>query len=372
MRPTRVPLLLAFAAAASTSCARFGFDLLPTLGSDPQTQPAPGSTDAGVDPTLPLDASTQQAPPADAGESPDTPGAGGTGNLGGGGTGGGSGSDAGDGGTDPPPPTRCIAFGPFEPPVLVAGLSEPVSIGPALSDDALTLLYVAQSPYDIFITTRPDRASAFGSSTRLANVNRSGTDATPFLTDSGLTLLFASDRFTNSGFNDLMIATRATLSDSFSTPRTIANVNSSGVELAPQLSSDGLRLYFSSDRFNGNRDIWVATRATRSVDFSTPARVAGLNSSASEFGPSLGSDELEAFIASDRPGGEGSMDLWRATRATRDDAFGALENVTELNDAGYDTDPRLTADGSEIFFSASRNGDQVLWSARRSCVTFAP
>jgi hypothetical protein len=369
--PSRLPLLLALAVGASTSCARFGFDLLPAQSEDPPMQPGHGG-DAGRGPPPAPDASTSEPDPRDASTpdvSPDTgtsPGGSGAGGTDGSGTDGGT-----DGGADPVP-TRCIAFGPFDPPVLVAGLDDSVSIGPALSDDALTLLYVGQSPYDVLITTRPDRGSAFGPGTPLANVNQSGTDATPFLTDGGLTLLLASDRFTNTGFNDILIATRASLSDAFSTPTPIANVSSPAVELSPQLSEDGLRLYFSSDRSNSNRDIYLATRPARSAAFSTPARVSGLNGQSAEFGPTLDADELEVFIASDRPGGEGSMDLWRAVRATRSDAFGTPQNVTELNGSGYDTDPRLSADGSELFFSSSRNGDQVLWSARRPCVTFAP
>jgi WD40 repeat protein len=370
--PSRVPLLLALAAGLSTSCARFGFDLLPTPRDDPPTQAGHGG-DAGSHPSSTLDASTS-APAAGDASTPDVSADAGIDPGGTGGTGG-TGATRNDGGTDggtEPVPARCVAFGPFNPPVLVSGLNETATIGPALSDDALTLLYGTSSPYDIFITTRPDRDSAFGPGTLLANINQSGTDATPFLADSGLTLLLASDRFTTPGFNDLVIATRASLSDAFSTPTPIANVNSPGVELSPQLSEDGLRLYFSSDRSNSNRDIYLATRPARSATFSTPARVSGLNGPASDFGPALGTDELEAFIASDRPGGAGSMDLWRAVRATRSDAFGTPQNVTELNGAGYDTDPRLSADGSELFFSSSRNGDQVLWSARRPCVTFAP
>jgi WD40 repeat protein len=364
-----LPLLLPFAAGMLASCARFGFDLLPTPSDDAPTQPGHAG-DAGHEPVAAPDASAGPPELRDAStgdEAPDT----GTGpaETDAGGTGG-SGSDN-DGGADPVP-ARCVEFGPFAPPVLVSGIDETVSIGPALSDDALTLLYVSQNPYDVFITTRPDRASAFGAGTRLANVNQSGTDATPFLADGGLTLLLASDRFTNAGFNDLLIATRASLSDPFSTPAPIANVSSPGVELSPQLSDDGLRLYFSSDRSNSNRDIYLATRSARSAGFSTPARVSGLNGQSSEFGPTLGADELEVFIASDRPGGVGSMDIWRAVRATRGDAFGTPVNVSELNDRGYDTDPRLSRDGSELFFSSSRNGDQVLWSARRPCVTFAP
>ncbi|HWO08451.1 MAG TPA: hypothetical protein VNN80_03195 [Polyangiaceae bacterium] len=220
----------------------------------------------------------------------------------------------------------------------------------------------------MFVATRPDRSSDFGDVLPFDDANSPGTEATPFLADSGLTLLLASDRFASTpGHNDLVIATRTAPSDPFSSPALLANVNSSGIELAPQLSTDGLRLYFSSDRSNNDRDIYMASRASRADDFDTPARVAGLAGSSQEFGPTLSGDELEVFIASDRPGGAGSMDIWRAVRSQLGDPFEQPVNVSEVNGNGYDTDPRLSADGTELFFSSSRDGNQVLWVATRTC-----
>src|SRR5688572_11753026 len=133
--------------SALSSCARFGFELIPSLsGGDGEPRPSdaghdPPPSDAGLPPVARDGGSapdaTPPAPPTahDAGPDADT--------------------DAGgarpDAGALPP---RCIEFGPFDPPLLVAGLTDAVSIGPALSDDALTLLYVTNPPYDIFVATR--------------------------------------------------------------------------------------------------------------------------------------------------------------------------------------------------------------------------
>ena len=344
------------------SCARFGFERQPSEGAGPSRvfdaglAPVsrfdgglPGGQDAGREP--PAHAPDASAGASDAGAVP-PPGA-----------------DAGDAGTTAP--ERCVAFGPFEPPALVTGLGQNTSFGPALSDDALTLLYVTNYPYDIFITTRADRDSPFRTGAPLSGINRGGTDATPFLADGGLSLLFASDRFTTSGYNDLMLATRASLDEPFGQPTTLANVNSPGIELLPHQSADGLRLYFSSERSGSDRDIWLATRASRGQSFGAPAAVSALSSTSQDFGPSLSGDELEVIIASDRPGGEGSMDLWRAERASISDPFDAPVNLSPLNGPGYDTDPRLSPDGRELFFSSSRSGDQVLWVARRPCIQTA-
>jgi hypothetical protein len=340
-----------------SGCARFGFEVVPGLSDDGgPARPADAQAPAGT-----VDSGAPDAPPPDpkdGGGPPSDPRDGGI-------EAGTSLPDA--GGLEP----RCLAFGPFDPPTLVAGLAQSVSIGPALSDDALTLLYVSNNPYDIFIATRPDPSSPFSSGELLPGINLAGADVTPFSTDGGLTLLFASDRLASPGQNDLMIATRPSLEVDFGSPQPIANVNSSAVELLPHRSADGLRLYFSSDRVNADRDIWLSTRPSRADEFSTPARVTELSSSAADFGPTLSDDELEVFIASDRPGGQG-MDLWRAVRPDQNAPFGTPENVAPLNGPAYETDPRLSPDRTELFFSSSRNGNQVLWASRRACVDFEP
>jgi WD40 repeat protein len=371
----RFVLALFFACSAPLACARFGFELLPVLDTDTDTDTGlDGSLfDAGLRPVSAFDAaapapgSSRDAGSRDAASpEPDA-----------------QARDSGaprppDAGQDPPLGNqRCVSWSPFDPPQLVAGLAQNNAIGPALSDDALTLLYATGNPTDVFIATRPDRLSSFSSGTALPNVNSSGTDATPFLTPDGLTLLFASDRAGPIGPTDLMLATRASTDQPFSAPSFLPGVNTSGGELLPHLSADGLRLYYCSDPpgSSGGRDLWQATRATPLGTFGNVTRVAGLNSQSSEFGPSLNSDETEAFFASDRPGGTGSMDIWRARRDSAGVAFGSPENVGEVNGPSaqaYDTDPRLSADGLELVFSSNRSGPQVLWHARRTCLATGP
>ena len=313
--------------------------------------------------------------PGDAGDAGSSGGSGGFGGSGGlGGFGGVAGSAGNGGSSGSGAVAQCSQLGAFGSPVRVGGLPTTMAIGPALSDDGLTLLFGSGgSQFDVFMATRPNRTStSFGNVTALGTVNTSGTEATPFLADGGLTLLLATDRPNTDGLNDLQVATRASLGDAFGTPTRIANVNSNATELAPQLSSDGLRLYFSSDRSNADRDIYMASRAARSDTFGTPARVSGLNTTNDEFGPTLGADELEVFIASDRSGGSGSMDIWRAVRASIGDAFGQPVNLSVVNTSGYDTDPRLSPDGTELFFASSQGGSGqgslVLWVATRPCL----
>src|SRR5207245_5255159 len=83
-------------------------------------------------------------------------------------------------------------------------------------------------------------------------------------------------------------------------------VNSSAGDNNPTLSSDGLSLYFASDRPGGlgNTDIWVARRASIDGPWETPIHLgAPVNTASADGGPVLSPDGHLLFIHSSRPGG---------------------------------------------------------------------
>jgi hypothetical protein len=64
-------------------------------------------------------------------------------------------------------------------------------------------------------------------------------------------------------------------------------------------------------------------------------------------------DGLSLYIASNRPGGHGLLDIWVARRATRDGAWGAPQNLGEpVNSAADDFCPTPVARG--LFFASRR------------------
>jgi hypothetical protein len=87
-------------------------------------------------------------------------------------------------------------------------------------------------------------------------------------------------------------------------------------EQAPAISSDGLSLYFCSNRppSLGN-DLWVARRADEFAPWGAPVNVGTVvNSAAGDCGPSLSEDGLMLFFTSGRPGGAGMNDIYMTTR----------------------------------------------------------
>jgi len=95
-------------------------------------------------------------------------------------------------------------------------------------------------------------------------------------------------------------------------------VNHPGWDVAPGISADGLALFFQSDRPGGygGQDIWMTTRTTTNDDWSAPVNLGPtLNTSSSEFTPSISADGLTLYFGardSDRSGGYGGWDIWQA------------------------------------------------------------
>lgn len=142
-------------------------------------------------------------------------------------------------------------------------------------------------------------------------------------------------------------------------------------DLGSNLSFDGLTLYFSSYR-SGAWEIWRSTRATTQSPWNAPVLVTELAGSGGVDGsPFLRADGLELFFSRSGAGGQGSIDLMRATRPSVTAQWGTPVFVTELNSTGADDAPSLTADGLTLFMLSNRAGSPgggangAIWMATR-------
>ncbi len=139
------------------------------------------------------------------------------------------------------------------------------------------------------------------------------------------------------------------------------NVNSDGHEGSPDISADGMTLYFDAlarPGGPGGWDIWMSCAKTPHQDFSPAVPLpAPVNSRFNETGPCISDDGLTFYFASDRPGGSGDFDLWMATRATTDDPWGEPVNLgPTVNSRYYDNHPSISADGLTLYFDSRRPG----------------
>ena len=67
-------------------------------------------------------------------------------------------------------------------------------------------------------------------------------------------------------------------------------------------------------------------------------------------------DGLEMIVTSNGPGTIGARDLWVTTRATAQDAWQPLVNLTEINSVSDDGAAALSWDGQTIVFYSGRSG----------------
>ena len=224
---------------------------------------------------------------------------------------------------------------------------------------------------DIWLSTRETVKADWGIPLNIGPpINTSADDGSICISDSGLELYFSSNRAGGNGDWDLWVATRATTDAPWSEPVNLGStVNSGYTELCPSLSSDGLSLYFSDGPLTfrpdgvGDGDLWVATRASICDPWGPPENLGPkVNSSVNDFSPNISSDGLTLFFQS-RRGTGGPADIWVTTRATTEDEWGAPVSLgSQINSAQSDCNPSISADGTTLYFSSSkRDGGQGGW-----------
>jgi hypothetical protein len=225
---------------------------------------------------------------------------------------------------------------------------------------------------DIWVTTRETTEDDWGTPVNLGpTVNSSAGEAAMSISADGLSLFLGSTRPGGYGDWDLWVTTRATTEDDWGTPVNLGpTVNSSAHDAMPSLSTDGLTLFFGSSRPGGlgSWDIYVTTRATKEDDWGTPVNLGPtVNSTAYDVCPDISADGLALFFSDYlsgpyRPGGFGVSDNWVTTRPTTDDPWGTPVNLgPPVNTSAGEGTPSISLDGSALYFSSDRGGGHGGW-----------
>ncbi len=232
----------------------------------------------------------------------------------------------------------------------------------AASGDDLSLAFGSDRPgaqsVDIYITDRESTSEPFPTPRNVAELNSSAEDLPTFLSDDGLTLYFMSDK---TGNFDMYVATRPSKQEPFGDIQILGWRNSFSHDGGLSVTSDGLEAYFVSQRpgGKGGRDIWMASRSSVNEPFANVRNVAEVNTPYEEAYPGISGDGLTLFwsdLTPARPGGQGALDLWYATRSNHEEPFGTAVNIgAPVNASGSDFWPRISsrwpADGSVLYFN---------------------
>ena len=170
----------------------------------------------------------------------------------------------------------------------------------------------------------------------------------------------------------------------FGEPTKVPNINSPSSDSVPYISSDGLELYFHSNRPHGANvcllDIWVARRSTIGEPWSMPVKVdLVVQTDGPVSSPCISSDGLELYFSDGwqplyegtgcqpNPDGYGLGDLWVATRATKEDPWSDPQNLgAAVNSWATDDTPSISADGLSLYFMSGRAGGTNLFVTTRA------
>lgn len=270
---------------------------------------------------------------------------------------------------------RCDPLKPFGAPVALSSLnSASDERNVTLSADELTLYLVRKDGSgqgDIWVATRANVNDVFLAPALLGGVNGPSDEGNASITGDGKNLVFHSNRDGGAGLYDLYVATRANPQAQFTQVVPMIGLNAPSNEYHPFVLPTGKTLYFDSNNRDGGvgaADIYVAS-GIDPVSFGSAALVPELSSTASDTQPTVSADALTIVFGSDRPGGQGGLDLWIATRPTIANTFGPPENMgPTLNASGTDLPGWLSADGCLLYFSSDRAGGfglNDIWLARR-------
>jgi Tol biopolymer transport system component len=205
-------------------------------------------------------------------------------------------------------------------------------------------------------------------------VNSTASDGSPDISADGLTLYFDSLRPGGYGNWDIWVSRRESINDAWGEPEPLPPpVNSAYRDAGPSISADGLSLYFASDRPGGygSFDIWVTTRKKTGEPWGPLMNLGpSVNSSDYDNHPGISADGLTLYFDSGRPswiGFIGYYDLYMTQRATTEDAWVMAENMgSRVNTGYYELSPSITSDGLMLFFDRrSIFGDRDMWVATR-------
>lgn len=128
-----------------------------------------------------------------------------------------------------------------------------------------------------------------------------------------------------------------------------AALGCSGDAAGPSAGGDGAA--------DARRATYSGWSVAQSVELASPGAHHSFNTGAAEGCPLTSRDGKKFFIASNRDGGRGLLDIWVSSRARTDDPWGPPVNAGEpVNSEFNDFCPMLARDGHTFYFVSNRPG----------------
>jgi hypothetical protein len=231
---------------------------------------------------------------------------------------------------------------------------------PTLTSDMLEMYFNLSD--DIYVTKRTSITSAWSQPVIDAALSSASGETTPDISGDGLTMYFASNRPGGLGDTDIWRSVRGSRTETWGVPVNVAELSSANGDATAAMTADQLMLVTTSNRADGgvSYDMYISTRATVGAPWGPLAPLDALD---------VGQvDDTSGFLS---PDGltiywDSGGDISYAVRASRTAAFGAPMRITEVNVAGKrDFDPWVSPDGRHMFMASDRGGALALYESTR-------
>jgi hypothetical protein len=140
--------------------------------------------------------------------------------------------------------------------------------------------------------------------------------------------------------------------DVFAGPKPLENINTGINDAAISLSPEGNTLYVFRDNGDDHGDIYQSSLIGE--DFTAPIKIKGeVNTFAWDGHCTVSADGKVMYFSSERVGGYGGKDIWRATLKA-DSTWGNVVNLGDSVNSKYDEDaPFIHPDGLTLFYSSN-------------------
>jgi WD40-like Beta Propeller Repeat len=260
-----------------------------------------------------------------------------------------------------------------------------IDFTPEISRDGLSLYFSSNRPggsglNDLWVAQRPGLDAEWGLPINLGTViNTGANEAAPHLSRDGHYLVFTSNRAEGGfGSNDLWVSRRVDIHDDLAWEEPVnlgPPVNGPSFDAGATLWHR--EFYFTSDREStGPPDVFVSLLGPHGA-LGPPVLVPELSSEGNDLRPSIRFDGLEIFVSSNRAGSlAGSQDVWVSTREHPDEPWSPPANLgAEINTEFQEQQPAISGDGTVLLFGSDRpggNGGLDLCAASRVIMHVRP
>jgi hypothetical protein len=190
----------------------------------------------------------------------------------------------------------------------------------------------------------------------VAELSSAFDDVDPDVSPDGLTLYFSSNR---SGTGSrLYVSRRVSRDQLWSSPEEMLGLGTSTSDQGPSADPQGLHMIFASIRGTSDIRLYAASRVAPLEAWDTVVELSGVNSGMQDENPTLFNQSLCLVWNSRRTKNRQTSDLFQICRDSANVSFaGSAIPLAPLNSMNWEGDPWVSQDGHHIMFVSDRNGN---------------